>query len=118
MIKQSRYKRDEMIQRNGLRAKNDHRYLPILEVLLMLDAAIDRKHSPRLRAVRHFRARQTQHAEPSGIRVEADDFEGDEVRTRRGEPSFGLANESGLCVLQCVDGSLASDGGKILEKLI
>jgi hypothetical protein len=32
--------------------------------------------------------------------------------------SFELANESSLCVLQRPDGSLASDGGKILEKLI
>ena len=50
--------------------------------------------------------------------IEASDSEGDEARTRRGGPSFELANESGFCVLQRVDGSLASDGGKILEKLI
>lgn len=41
-----------------------------------------------------------------------------EVRTHRGGPSFELANEGGLGVLQRVDGSLASDRGKILEKFI
>lgn len=107
-----------------LYAKDDYRNLSIPEVLLILDAPIDREQNIELRVLRGFepfaifRARQTRHAEPSGIHVEPDDSEGDEVRTHRGGPSFELANEGGLGVPQRVDGSLASDRGKILEKFI
>ena len=43
-----------MIQRNGLRAENDHRNLSIPEVLLILDAAIHREQNIELCILRGF----------------------------------------------------------------
>jgi hypothetical protein len=54
-VNQGGYKRGQMIQLNGLRAKNDHRNLTIPEVLLILDPAIDCHQNIELCILRGFK---------------------------------------------------------------